>query len=98
MENGCKYSPDKTVQVRLEFHGHEATLTFTNKSDTLSKEEIERLFEPFYRSSNAEGKSGVGLGLTLTQRIIRLHKGEITTTSDAEHGTVFTILLPTLKK
>ncbi len=98
MENGCKYSPDKTVQVRLEFQGYEAKLTFTNKSDTLSKEEIERLFEPFYRSSNAEGKSGVGLGLTLTQRIIRLHKGEITTTSDAEHGTVFTILLPTLKK
>jgi len=98
MENGCKYSPDNRVAVQLKLNGHQAEIVFSNKSDTLSAEEISRLFEPFYRSSNAGGKAGVGLGLTLTRRIIGLHKGVMSAVSDPENGTVFTITLPTLKK
>ena len=98
MENGCKYSPDNTVHVKLSFRGQDAELTFTNKSDTLSADELNRLFEPFYRSLNAEGQPGVGLGLTLTRRIIGLHKGTLRAESDPEKGTIFTIVLPTLKK
>ena len=98
MENGCKYSPDKLVQVQLSFNKQEVEIKFSNKSDTLSEEEINRLFEPFYRSANAEGKQGVGLGLTLTRRIIGLHKGQLLVTSDHESGTVFQIIIPTLKK
>ncbi|MDP4264390.1 MAG: ATP-binding protein [Bacteroidota bacterium] len=98
MENGCKYSPDKTVKVRLILKGREAKLVFINKSDTISAEEISHLFEPFYRSSNANGESGFGLGLTLTRRIIRLHKGSIDVSSDPEQGTTFIIMLPTMQK
>ena len=98
MENGCKYSPDKLVQVQLSFNKQEVEIKFSNKSDTLSEEEINRLFEPFYRSANAEGKQGVGLGLTLTRRIIGLHKGQLLVTSDHESGTVFQIIIPTLRK
>lgn len=97
MENGCKYSPDHTVDVRLHFAGSQALLTFTNRGDSIEGDEISRLFEPFYRSANAEGKPGVGLGLTLTRRIISLHKGELTAVSDAGTGTIFTITLPTMK-
>ncbi|HEX5654417.1 MAG TPA: ATP-binding protein [Chitinophagaceae bacterium] len=98
LENGCKYSPDKTVQVQLDFRGYEIELVFSNKSDTLSSEEINRIFEPFYRGENAGGKQGFGLGLTLTRRIIGLHKGQLTVESDLENGTVFRIILPALKK
>lgn len=98
MENGCKYSPDKTVSVRLTLKGREAKLVFTNKSDTISAEEISHLFEPFYRSSNAIRETGFGLGLTLTRRIIRLHKGMIDVKSDNENGTSFTVILPTMQK
>ncbi len=98
MENGCKYSPDSAVEVQLNFRGAEAELVFINKSDTLSAEEITRIFEPFYRSRNAEGKPGVGLGLTLTRRIIGIHKGTLRMESDQERGTIFTITLPTLHK
>ena len=97
MENGCKYSPDKTVRVRLTLKGREAELIFSNKSDTISAEEISHLFEPFYRSSNAMGETGFGLGLTLTRRIIGLHKGTIQVRSEPPRGTLFTIMLPTLK-
>ncbi len=97
MENGCKYSPDKNVEVNLHFNRQEIELVFKNKSDSLSAEELGRLFEPFYRSSNSDGKPGFGLGLTLTRRIIRLHKGELTASSE-EDGTVFRIVLPALRK
>lgn len=98
MENGCKYSPDSRTKTSLVLNGSEAAIVFTNKSDFISAEEIDRLFEPFYRGGNAETKPGVGLGLTLTRRIIGLHKGSLTIQSDAVTGTIITILLPTLKK
>jgi len=98
MENGCKYSPDNRVEVQLLLKNHLAEIIFINKSDSLTAEEINRLFEPFYRSSNAEGKTGTGLGLTLTRTIIGLHKGVLTAESSLEKGTIFVITLPTLNK
>jgi two-component system sensor histidine kinase ArlS len=98
MENGCKYSPDSKTKIGLIFKGEEVEIVFSNQSDFLPSDEIERLFEPFYRSSNAESKPGVGLGLTLTKRIIGLHKGNLTIHSDPMTGTVIQITLPTLKR
>jgi len=98
MENGCKYSPDNRVEVQLKLNSHVAEIVFVNKSDSLTAEEVHRLFEPFYRSTNAEGKTGTGLGLTLTRTIIGLHKGILTAESSPEQGTIFIITLPTLNK
>ncbi len=98
MENGCKYSPDNMVEVELLFLGKEARVIFLNKSDFIPADEFSNLFEPFYRSRNSEGKPGTGLGLTLTRRIIGLHKGTLTVQSDKENGTSFIVTLPTLKK
>jgi signal transduction histidine kinase len=98
MENGCKYSPDNKTNVELLFKGTEAEIAFSNKSEFLPSEEIEKLFEPFYRSSNAGNRPGVGLGLTLTRRIMGLHKGNLTIHSDPDTGTVIRVVLPTLKR
>jgi two-component system, OmpR family, sensor histidine kinase ArlS len=98
MENGCKYSPDNKTKVDLLLKGTEAEIVFTNKSAFLPSEEIEKLFEPFYRSANAVNLPGVGLGLTLTRRIIGLHKGNLTIHSDPVIGTLIRVTLPTLKR
>ena len=98
MENGCKYSPDSKTTVAFHIRDKEAEIIFANKSEHLPTEEIEKLFEPFYRGKNAENKPGVGLGLTLTRRIIGLHKGNLTINSDPESGTTIKIVLPTLKR
>jgi signal transduction histidine kinase len=98
MENGCKYSPDSKTQVELLLKSTEAEIVFSNKSEFIPSGEVERLFEPFYRSSNTGVQAGFGLGLTLTQRIINIHKGYLTFHSDPVTGTVIKIILPTLKR
>lgn len=97
LDNGCKYSPDKTVQVQLHFDHEAVILDFYNKSEPITDVELEKLFEPFYRSQNASGLPGAGLGLTLTRRIIGLHKGSLEMTSDATNGTRLHLTLPVLQ-
>jgi signal transduction histidine kinase len=58
----------------------------------LSKEQQEKIFEPFY----SEKSGGTGLGLSIAQAIINAHSGMITVASAAGKGTVFTVLLPKL--
>lgn len=98
IENGCKYSPDARTKVELQLNEGTAEIIFSNKSEFLPSEEIERLFEPFYRGENAGSRPGVGLGLTLTRRIISLHKGNLTIHSDRDTGTHIRITLPTLMR
>jgi two-component system sensor histidine kinase ArlS len=97
IENGCKYSPDSRTKVALLFNGTEARIRFSNRSVFLSADEIEKLYEPFYRGENAERKPGFGLGLTLTKKIIGIHKGTLVILSEKEGGTSILVTLPSLK-
>lgn len=96
MENGCKYSPDRRTKVSLLFHGKDVEIIFSNKSDLLPAEEVERLFEPFYRGSNTGNEPGMGLGLTLTRRIISLHKGSLNIKTEPVSDTHIIVRLPAL--
>ena len=58
----------------------------------LSKEQQEKIFDPFY----SEKSGGTGLGLSIAQAIINAHSGVITVTSSTGKGAVFTVLLPKL--
>jgi two-component system sensor histidine kinase ArlS len=97
IENGCKYSSNKTSRVEVSFKEHNILIDVINQGDVLAEQEIEQIFQPFYRGESAGDTEGFGLGLPLAKRIISLHKGEISVTSDLS-GTSFSILLPSLKK
>ena len=63
----------------------------------MSEEEIHKVFEPFFRSEKAKDISeGLGLGLAMSSRIIRLHKGEINIESAPGKGTLFIVTLPSM--
>lgn len=98
IENGCKYSPDKRSIVELSFSEEDILIRVMNKGDVIAEEEIEQIFQPFFRSATAADVKGFGLGLALAKRIVGLHKGVIDVQSDLEHGTTFTITLPSLEK
>lgn len=76
-ENGCKYAPDHTVNISLSFANARIQIHFSNRYEYFKPDEIEKIFQPFQRGSNAANEPGYGLGLSLTRRIILLHKGEI---------------------
>jgi two-component system sensor histidine kinase ArlS len=97
VENGCKYSPDKLSVMDLYFSDHKVFVQVINKGDVIAAEEIQQIFQPFYRGSGTHDSRGFGLGLALAQRIVALHKGTIRVQSDMNTGTNFTIELPSIK-
>ena len=98
VENGCKYSPDHISWVDLTFINSQVIIRVKNQGDVIAEEEIEHIFQPFYRTNAAAVRTkGFGLGLALAKRIIGLHKGAIHVQSDILSGTIFTIVLPSVK-
>lgn len=96
VENGCKYSRDHTSRVSLSFKNHSTLIEVKSYSQGISYQEREQIFQPFYRSANAAGTSGFGLGLALAKHIVGLHKGFISLRTAAPDETLFTITLPSL--
>ncbi|HMH24828.1 MAG TPA: ATP-binding protein [Puia sp.] len=97
VENGCKYSPDKRSVVDLSFREHKVYVQVVNQGSVIPSEEIQQIFQPFYRGAGTRNSRGFGLGLALAQRIIAIHKGSIQVSSHISTGTNFTIELPAIK-
>ncbi|MDJ1480976.1 HAMP domain-containing sensor histidine kinase [Cytophagaceae bacterium YF14B1] len=93
MENACKFSPDHTVSIKIFFQEDRIMLQFTDKGIGIPEAEIPYIFEPFFRSKNANNISGHGLGLPLTAKIIEIHQGRIQVFSVVNEGTTFIITL-----
>ena len=97
IDNACKYAGlGGRVDVKLARRDGRIQLSVTNTGDVIPPEQLSHVFERFYRADKARtgGKSGYGLGLAIAAGIARLHSGDIAATSDAEHGTVFSVTLP----
>jgi two-component system sensor histidine kinase ArlS len=93
-ENGCKYSPDHTVNISLSFIERKILILFSNITESFLPEEIDMIFQPFQRGSNASSAPGYGLGLSLTRRIILLHKGEVAAEINSESQLIVSVILP----
>lgn len=92
--NACKYSADHTANVTLAVGPETVVITVRDNGRGISPEELEHIFQPFYRTGNSKQVPGFGMGLPLVKRIINLHKGEITVQSEPGAGTEFCIVLP----
>jgi signal transduction histidine kinase len=97
VSNALKYSPTNArVCVEVQQHSGEAILAVHNKGSVLSKEQQEAIFEPFYRSPDAQSSEvpGWGLGLAISKEIIVQHGGRLWVESSEEKGTTFFVALP----
>jgi signal transduction histidine kinase len=62
----------------------------------ISKEDQEKVFEPFFRTKNASNYKGYGIGLSICKRIVDIHGGRIILKSDLGQGSNFNVILPHL--
>jgi PAS domain S-box-containing protein len=91
ISNAIKYS-DAEVGVEVEYTNKEVHFRVKDKGIGIPKAEHERLFESFFRASNAEVKPGTGLGLTLVKQFSDIHQAQLKVQSEQNKGSTFTVI------
>jgi signal transduction histidine kinase len=94
IDNGCKYSNDHTIEIFINSNNNNVIIDFLDKGMGIPNDEINMIFQPFYRAKNAMDIKGHGIGLSLVDKIIALHKGNIQVKSEIMKGTNFTVSIP----
>jgi two-component system sensor histidine kinase CpxA len=101
VRNAMRHTREGTdVEIRMAVEGHngkaEAVIRVTDRGPGVPKEALDKLFRPFYRLDDARGRQtgGVGLGLAITERAVRLHGGAVRASNRPEGGLMVEIRLP----
>jgi signal transduction histidine kinase len=95
--NACKYSGNKPVNLRLLLEGGEAIIVVKDDGIGIPGDELKHIYNPFFRGSNTKAYEGYGIGMPLSNNIIRLHKGTIEVKSIVDVGTEVNVYLPLCK-
>ncbi len=103
VENAIKYSrPGTTVHVTVgkSRSGDTVEVVVSDEGIGIETADISRLFDPFYRGSNAIRAQirGAGIGLSLVKRIVDAHRGTIEVKSKVSEGSTFTVAFPALRE
>lgn len=97
LTNTIKYNkPNGEIDISISEIGENVVVHFKDTGIGLTKQEINRIFDRFYRADLSRTRSieGTGLGMSIVARIIHLHHGSITIESEPQIGTTFSISLP----
>lgn len=94
IDNSCKYSENNTANVVIRFNTTNCIINIWDNGIGISKEDQDKIYEPFYRTANASKTKGHGIGLSICKRIVEIHKGRIVLKSELEKGSSFNIILP----
>lgn len=96
LDNAIKYSQGGKISVELKEEPNEISLIISDDGCGIPSEQLENIFEPFYRVDKARSRDigGNGLGLSITKEIIDKHGGSIAIESRQGRGTKVKILLP----
>ena len=96
IRNGYYYSTNKKVQLLLEITADKILVHVDSKGEHLNETEREKIMMPFFRGEYARRKktTGAGLGLTIVQRIVDMHKGSLQYSPMPNEINRFTVVLP----
>lgn len=96
--NAAKFTePGKKVSFSLHGEAKEAILRVRDEGIGISREMLDRIFEPFVQEETSRRRGGLGLGLPLVRQLVHLHQGKVEARSDGTgQGCEFTVRLPRL--
>ncbi len=97
IDNSIKYSPEgESIEIKVSYNEGKVVVTVSDNGRGISKEDMPRIFERFYRvdKSRTRKEKGTGLGLAIVKHLTKSIGGEIDLKSELGKGTDFSIILP----
>lgn len=96
--NAIQYTPEGgRIIIELENDGDNAKIKIQDNGPGIAKKDLQKIFDRFYRGEKSRTRSqssGFGLGLSISQYIVKLHNGSIDVISEVGVGTTFSVVLP----
>ncbi|MFC1623725.1 ATP-binding protein [Candidatus Omnitrophota bacterium] len=97
LSNATKFTPEKgKITIYIEEKGSSIEFGIEDSGIGIAKQDLEKVFEEFFRTRNAQDQKikGTGLGLSLVKKIVAAHKGRIWVDSELGRGTKFSFTIP----
>ncbi len=96
--NAQKFTPKGgSIGLKVNVDGNKMTMEVTDSGPGIPEDELDLIFEPFYRGEFSAGiAKGMGIGLATVKQMVELHGGTVSTVSSIGKGSTFTISLPVL--
>ena len=94
--NAIKFTQTGSVKISAELKGNFAVITVADTGIGIPADKIENIFDDFEQinSSDYTGYAGIGLGLSITKKLVELHGGTISAESEQHKGSKFIFTLP----
>jgi len=98
LANAIKYSPGGgLIKFNAEVAADQIVVTIEDNGIGVPEKDLARLFDRYFRASNASGMVGTGVGLYLVRMVVALHDGDVSVESKEGEGSRFTVRLPARK-
>ena len=95
VDNALKYSPpDKPIEIRAWTAEGQVAIQVADRGIGIPSEDLDRVFDKFYRVQRPDNVTGTGLGLSISKGLVEAHGGRIWAENRSGGGTVFTLTLP----
>ncbi len=94
LANAVKFTESGTISFHVCYHEGKLTLEIEDTGSGMTEETLSRIFRPFERKDSAANADGHGLGLSITQGLVKLLDGNIEVKSSIEQGSTFRVTLP----
>ncbi len=95
LDNACKYSPPASpILIRVKSNASELEVGVTDSGTGIPEEDLERVFDKFFRVQRQDTIAGTGLGLSICKGIIEAHGGRIWARNNPDKGVTISFVLP----